>query len=586
MLKRILLFSLLLGVISGMSVYAQTENISNSSGDSTDACVAINSAGEIGVIWIEGGAQVYFSIRSSGNWSAPAAIPGQSGNNETPCIAKGANGGFVAAWYDRSAQCVRFSQYHGYWTTPITVSQIGGYDAGSPSITTTTNGRIAVSWSRGNSTFPDVYVNIFRNNSWSGPANISDTPYGSKYCNLTAGPNGQIYAVWQDNLYVPSTGMDYFYTLMSHDRGNGNWTQPEIIDSLNNWTFRPVVAVNSGNDIFSCFYFMQGSSYWSVYNLNGQWQSPQVSSDVGDHHDHNLYFTAACPFRNDGFLFIYRDCARNIIYRVARNGSMGNGVNLTSSNQCYHPSIDYSSSIGAVAVWTDFSKSSDVFVTIFDPDDTTGPTPPPITMIQPPLGVEANYLNIPLTALDLKTELIINRNLFTVQYFRKITWAFDVNWTMWNITLAKYRIDRKLRTNISWQTLAAVNPSVLLYIDNNGVTEENLFDYRVRGVDNLGNEFYAYNWIRWAPNPANVVNKIAVAGYNIYRKLNGQSASSYTLWQKVNAMTNSVEDRSTEIRQQTQYDYAVTAVSDKGIESVKTEAQKITGPGLKAKRLP
>jgi hypothetical protein len=585
MLKRTILSLIIWGVVFCGLGYTAVENISNSSYDSTDACVAINSAGQIGVIWIEkfpGGAQhVYYSIRGgSGSWSTPAMIPGISGNNAYPRIARGTNGGFVAAWHDLAFQCMRFSQYNGSWSTPVTVSNIGGYDMGSPSITSTTNGRVAVAWTVGNPTFPDAYVNIY-NGVWSGPRNISNTTYGSKYCDLTAGPNGEIYAVWQDNLYLASTGVDYFYTMMSSDHGNGSWSSPQIIDNLNAWTFRPVVAVNSQYDILSCFYYMHGSSYWSVYYQNGSWGTPHIISDTGDHHDHNAYFSAVCPYGNDGFLFIYRDCGYNIAYTIARDGAVGNAVYLTNSYQCYHPYIAFSSSIGAVAVWTDWSRGGDVFAYIFDPDDSGNPDDPPIpppaiSTPQPPLGVEANYLNIPLAPLDLRTELVINRNLFTVQYYRKLTWAFNGNWSNWGITLTKYRIFRMLKTAADWEFLAEVSPSVLQYIDKNGISEEDRFDYAVRGVDSLGNEFYAYNWVRWAPNPANAEKLINIIGYNVYRKLAGQSTGSFSVWKAVDAATNSIEDHSTEIRQQTLYDYAVSAISDKGIESEMAEAVKFT----------
>jgi hypothetical protein len=566
-------------------VHAAVENISHSGAESIDACVAVNSAGEVGAIWIEkvsdANQRVFFAIRLSGRWSAPTAIPGQSGINTTPRIARGVSGGFVAAWYDEVLKCVRFSQYQGSWSTPVTVSQTGGYDAGEPSITTTTNGRIAVGWARGNKIFPDIYVTTYQNGRWSTPENVSDTYYSSKRCDLTYGPSGEIYAVWQDNLYVPATGEDFLYTMISNDRGNGNWTNPQIIDGQNAWTFRPVVAVNNSHDILSCFYFKQGRGYWAAYNLNGAWQTPQAISDIGNHQEHDNYFSAACPFGNNGFLYIYRDCRFNIIYKVVRDGGLGKAVSLTSGGNCYHPYIDYNSSIGAVAAWTDRSASSDVFVSIFDPGDVDPEPPPPVAVIQPPLGVEANYLNIPLEALDLKTELIINRNLFTIQYFRKLTWAFDANWADWNITLSKYRVYRKLKTTDLWESLAEVLPSVLLHIDKNGVTEQERFDYKVRGVDNLGNEFYAYNWIRWAPNPENAAAGITVKDYKVYRKKNGQSADGYTLWKTVDAATNSLEDRSTEIRQQTQYDYAVTAVSDKGVESVKAAAKKFSDSALR-----
>jgi hypothetical protein len=586
---RIVLLLLLLGVLFARLDYAAAENISNSPYPSEDVSIAINAAGEIGAVWVEkfsgGNQQVYFSIRRNGQWSSPEGIRGQSGISAFPRIAKGVSGGFVAVWHNQTIDCMQFSQYQGSWTTPVTVSQVGGYDMSSPAITTTTNGRIAVGWTRGDPMFPDAFVTIFQN-SWSGPMNVSNTPFGSKYIDLASGPNGEIYSVWQDNLYLASSGEDFFYTMMSNDRGNGSWTQPEIIDNLNAWTFRPVVAVNSRNDVLSCFYYMHGSSYWASYRRSGVWQSPQMVSDVGDHHDHNLYFSGVCPYGNDGFLYIYRDCGRNIFYTAVRDGKPGKAVALTSSFQCYHPSIDYSSELGAVAAWTEQSGNNDVFVSIFNPDDSTPPAPPPTPDATPlpPLGVETNYRNIPLTALGLKTELIINRNLFTVQYFRKITWAFDTSWNNWSITLAKYRIYRKLKTAAAWDILTEVNPSVLFHIDKNGVNEEDRFDYQVRGVDNLGNEFYAYNLIRWAPNPANADKKITVKGYNVYRKLSGQSFGSYTLLLAMDAAANSLEDQSTEIRQRTEYDYAVSTVSNKDKESSKAEALKYTSSIRKTRK--
>jgi hypothetical protein len=580
--RRVVFFLLFSGFISVQLNAANTENISNSPYPSEDVSIAINAAGEIGAVWVEkfsgGNQQVYSAIRRNGQWSSPESIRGQSGINAFPRIARGTNGGFVAAWHDQTSECIRFSQYQGSWSTPIIVSQIGGYDMGSPSITTTTNGRIAVAWTRGNPTFPDAWVTIYQN-GWSSPVNISNTYFGSKYCDLTYGPNGEIFAVWQDNLYLPNTGEDFFYTLMSNDRGSGSWTQPEIIDNLNAWTFRPVVAVNSRNDILACFYYMQGSSYWSVSRLDDGWQSPQVISDACDHMDHNLYFSGVCPF-GDGFLYIYRDCGRNIIYTTVLDGKPGASMSLSSSNSGYHPSIDYSSSIGAAAAWTDQSGNCDVYVQIFNPQGG-----PPGEGVQPPVSVQADYRNIPLTPVDLKAELVINRNLFTVQYFWKISWVADSRWSDWKINLVKYRIYRKLKTSGSWELLAEVDPAKLFHIDKDGVSREDRFDYNVLGVDDLGNEFYAYNRISWAPNQLNTDRKIIVQNYNIYRKSGGQPSASYTFWKTVDAATFAWEDHSIEIRQQTKYDYALTSVSDTGKESGKAEALKITTSTYKEKRL-
>ncbi len=150
MIRKTFLFLLVVGVgLSGI-VYAAAENVSNSGAESIDASVAVNSAGEVGVVWIEkvsdANQRVFFAIRRDGKWSSPAAIPGQSGNNLNPCIAKGVSSGFVAAWHDKTANCIRVSQYNGSWSTPVNVSLTAGYDFGSPAITTTTNGRIAVAF--------------------------------------------------------------------------------------------------------------------------------------------------------------------------------------------------------------------------------------------------------------------------------------------------------------------------------------------------------------------------------------------------------------------------------------------------------
>jgi hypothetical protein len=581
MFKRIVIFFLmvLLGVISVRLNAVDAENISKSSHPSEDVKIAINDDGEIGAVWIEkissANQQVYFSVHSNGVWSSPAVIRGQSALNANPDIARGVDSGFVAIWHDQTAKCIRFSKYNGSWSTPISVSRTAGYDFGNPAVTTTTNGRIAVAWQQGNPKFADIYVTIF-DDSWSSPENVSNTSYASKYCDLTYGPNGEVYVVWQDNLYNPPNE-DYLRTMINNDRGNGNWTKASAIDNIKGWCFRPVVAVNSKSDILSCYYYHQQRSYYATFRLDGEWQTPQIISDSGNHQEHDKYISDVCPYE-DGFLFIYRDRTLKIYYTVAHDGKSEKAVLLSNSSNCYHPSIDYSSSVGAAAAWTDRSGNNDVFVAVFDP---IGPTPPPVTMIQPPLSVEATYLNVPLAATGLKNELVINRNLFTIQYYRKISWAVDTRWTDWSITLSKYRIYRKLKTAASWNVLAEVSPAVLLYIDKNGDLKEDRFDYQVHGVDNLGNEYYAYNQIRWAPNPANSDANITVKSYNIYRKLSTQSADSFVLWKTVDAATNSQEDHSTEIQQQTNYDYALTAVSDKGVESAKAVAVKIAGSAFR-----
>lgn len=576
MQRQIILFLLACGTIFANLDCADAVNISNSPYPSENVNVAANAAGEIGAVWVEKisstDQRIYFSIYLRGAWSAAAAIPGQSGISAYPRIAKGINQGFVAVWHDQTSNCIRFSQYQGSWSTPLVVSQIGGYDFGWPAVTTTNNGRIAVSWMRGDPTFSEIFVSIYQT-SWSNPVNISNTPYSSKYCDLASGPNGEVYAVWQDD-------MDgNLLPLLNNDQGNGNWLQFSKISDIQGWCFRPVLAVNSLHDILACYYFHGGFSYYGSYRLAGIWQNPQLYSDVGFHQDHDFYFSDVCPFGESGFIYIFRDAAQNVFYTTASGGKPGNKVALTSTNDGYAPSIDYNPAVGVVAAWTNRSAGNDVFVLVFDPEGgTVGDG------IQPPIRVVADYRNLALAPTEMTAEMVVNRNLFTIQYFWKISWSPDSRWSEWNVNLVKYRIYRKLKASTSWQVLAEIEPQNTFYIDTDGVSQEDRFDYRVRGVDNLGNEFYAFNHISWAPNPINSERQITVQSYKIYRKLSGQSASTFSLWKTVDAATIAWEDHATEIRQQTIFEYAMTSVSDQGKESAKAAAQKTFSSTAKFRR--
>jgi hypothetical protein len=216
---------------------------------------------------------------------------------------------------------------------------------------------------------------------------------------------------------------------------------------------------------------------------------------------------------------------------------------------------------------------------VFAPDDEI-PGPDPGDEVQPPLAVEASYLRPLLLAAGVSSELVIDRNVFIARFMRRLAWSFNPDWSAWGITLSKYRIYRRLKTSPAWEALAEVAAGETRYLDGAGVSEEDLFDYQVRGVDELGGESYAYNWVRWSPNPANAGQEFTVKGYRVYRRESGQPDEAYVLWRSVDAAANSCEDHAPEIRQGRGYEYAVSTVSSEGDESDKAPALKIIdGPG-------
>ena len=548
-------------------------NVSNSSFQSTEPRIAVNQHGEIMVVWVEtigSIKQIYYAFRRGNSWSAPAPIQGQSNYNIDPDVYRGRSGGFVAVWHDKaSGDCIRFSDFNGsVWSTPFQVSQNGGYMMGSPRVITSAS-RIMVAWNRGNPIWRDIYVSIW-DGHWRGISQISLTPSTASACvSLAVGPNGRFYATWQDAMDKSETE-DKLEIAWNVDDGKGNWPTEKFLTNFEDWLFRPSMAVNNNNDLLVTFYYFQQGGYTSYVRRGGSWAALQYIGTAGG--EHEKYFSQAAPF-GDGFIFIYRDRAYNILYSLYQAGNWSKPTVISTGNNNYHPSIAYYANLGVAAAWTN-RDNNNVWVRVFnlnqeDPDPEPEPEP---SDVEPPLEVKSQFHTVHYNTRNLRVEKIVNRNLFTVKYLNRVSWDKNPDLDHLNADIYKYRVYRRRKGSPKYAPIRELDAGVFSFIDDDQVGPADDLEYMVKGVDSLQNEFFKFNRIFWKKNPQNDINELVIIHYRLYKKIRGHGDEEYVLCHQADAESFSWVDLDFEIRRGRIYEYTVSAVDADGRESEKNPA--------------
>ncbi len=557
--KIILLLILLFSQIFVLSEN-EVENISKSNSPSEEAFVAINDQGEIGVVWVEKISdsihKIYYSIRRNGKWSSPKPIRNDlSSYNSLPHIAKGRNSGFVCTWHDESTQQIKMSAFNGQeWSKPVVVSQTGGYHLRFPKISTSSK-KIVVTWEKGDPIRPEIFSKLWLNN-WKTIINISQTPeWTSKENDIYTDKNGITYVVWREKKLINDVA--HYYVMMNYNDSSGNWHKSFYVTDGNNHPYKPIVAVNDNEDILVGYYDSTSASYSSNIKINGQWKGPFLVGDRGNHQEHDFYYADACGY-NDSFLYIFRDVSLNIRYAVWKDNEWVD-YKITTSGNTYHPSIDYKSDVGIVAVWTDRNEN-DVFVKIFTADERKH---------YPPV---AGFTYHPEEGLyPLEVEFDASPSYDRDGYIVKYKWNFGDGEEAEGIKVkhtfkkkGEYIVTLEVTDNEGYKSSAFHIVKVLgLYLPLNQ-------KYSLLENKTLFVKEYFYR-ITWEKNPKNS-ELTKVIAYKIYRKKEG--TSQYKLITKVDSSVFKFYDRNIDSKNR-HYKYCITALDIKGRESNINDCDKL-----------
>jgi len=211
---------------NGGGLWSTRINISNTppSDWSSDPDIVIDSSGNINVVWEEftsSDDEIYFSrsTNDGANWSAAVNVSNNATGSTDPEIAVDSSGNINVIWEDEANSAgddeiyfSRSTNAGGMWSAAVNVSNTLTDQSLDPHLVMDSAGNINVVWDE--DLEPDnIYFSRSINDgaNWSAAVNISNTSDDSDHPRIILDSAGNVYIVWEEEL----TGPDQTYFVSS-----------------------------------------------------------------------------------------------------------------------------------------------------------------------------------------------------------------------------------------------------------------------------------------------------------------------------------------------------------------------------------
>jgi len=242
--------------IDGGLTFSAPVNVSHDASTSSSPQVAVDSTGNIFVVWENdsGVLGILFSRSVDGGvtFSAPAMISTNTTGSVSPQMAVGPNGNVYLGWEDdfSSGSDISFSRSldHGQTFSPPASLPHGVGNSTGVQLNVDAAGNVNAAWSNDSPGNSDIFFSRSTNGglNFSAPLNISKTPGFSSNALLAADAAGNISVIWTDNV-PPATAMDIFYARSSN--GGTSFSSPINISNNSGFSADPSLAVDSAGNI-------------------------------------------------------------------------------------------------------------------------------------------------------------------------------------------------------------------------------------------------------------------------------------------------------------------------------------------------
>jgi len=289
-LREIVLAACFFILISPKILFAWTTpvNISNTTGHSNYASLAVDRYGNIHVVWTDdtsGNNEVLYCFYNGDYWSAPLNISNDATDSERSDITVDAFGQLHVAWKDHQSGEMYWTFYAGTsWASPVNISNNPGYST-CPSLAADDSGRVFISWHdiREQS---DIYFSIYDGTSWSPPQNVTNDPLDSAYPDIAVDSKGCVHLVWMnygadiEAYYSKYDGISWS-SWVNISNLEGYSCDPKIaLDSLD----RPHVVWEEREHGYEVYYTHFDGEDWTVpYKLSGSdCHNPAITLDSND----------------------------------------------------------------------------------------------------------------------------------------------------------------------------------------------------------------------------------------------------------------------------------------------------------------
>lgn len=231
-------------------------NLSNGSADSSSQQIAVDSTGNIYVVWENDTLNlgIFFSHSTDGGatFSAPALLSTNPSGSMSPQIATGLSGTLSVVWEDdaNAASDISFSHSSDSGATfsvPESLSLHTG-NSTNAQLALDASGNIDIIWendSRGNF---DVFFSRSSDNgaTFSAPTDISNGSGTAQNGLIGLDPKGNIYLVWQDGT-APGANPDIFFALSGD--GGVTFSTPLNISNNSGISEAPFLTIDAGANI-------------------------------------------------------------------------------------------------------------------------------------------------------------------------------------------------------------------------------------------------------------------------------------------------------------------------------------------------
>jgi len=275
--KKLFLFSFLFSFLVLFPLFGKV-NLSKSSADSKWPAVAVNSAGEIMVVWTEwSSGQIFYSVYRNGTWSSARNTDldiQQAWSNQMVADSYGTFHITTADGAGSHTRDIAYSYFTGSHWTQVEKVYLSPYNSAWNKMAVDKNNDIHVIWyhsnvPKGTTYSSDVVTNWKpRMGTWPGQyQNISRNRSTESIHPAIAVLNGRVYASWMED--------ERPRRLYFCEKIGGQWKSPTEI--LRPGYYPDMTADDSGN--VHIVYSMKDGNFYYVSRIGGAWRSKEIISN-------------------------------------------------------------------------------------------------------------------------------------------------------------------------------------------------------------------------------------------------------------------------------------------------------------------
>jgi hypothetical protein len=256
-------------------------NLSRSADESKFPAIAINSKGEIMVVWLEWSGDNYYRIYKDGQWSSVKNCGIARQRAWTNELAVDSQGKFHLTFADGYSSNTRDIVYSYFtdsgWATPEKI-YASPYNSAWNKMDIDPNDNVHVVWyhshipkTEGTYNSDVVWMKKPKNGIWPTTyENISRQRYTESICSAMAVHNSNVYATWMEG-----SPQKYPWRLTFSERVGGKWSTPLQISKLG--YYPDMVTDNSGN--VHVAFSRRGGNFYAISRIGGMWTGEQVISN-------------------------------------------------------------------------------------------------------------------------------------------------------------------------------------------------------------------------------------------------------------------------------------------------------------------